>query len=321
MTAGLEYNSLWLAADLRQFLSERPQLELKVHSVFETSANLLADDELITLATCCRELMPMGCIADLAGIEQWKLKAGDIVVHEQGKLRLPQGDSINLREAEVKTVTLAETSESSTHIDIASLSVIRNILLENDGGGISDLAALLPETDQVDQPLNVYSSYIKEDLFSFLDSLGMKDYETAVGLAGSLLGFGPGLTPSCDDFLTGIILLLYYKDVDNCKDANCDFFQKIVTMAQKNTTVVSYHMIKNAAAGKAYESYLAVVNALSVRNPDHLTALLDRVLRYGASSGSDFLFGVYCAGLLLYERENMIVVDSQDKKAKISEIR
>ena len=321
MTAGYEYNSIWLASDLRHFLLERPHLDLQVHSVSETSINLLADGELITLAASRRELMPMGCIADIVEVEPWKLKVGDIVVYERGILRLPQGDSINLHNAEVKSVTLAETLVSDSHIDRASLNLIRNKLLGNDGGGISDLAALLPETDLIDRPLNVYGSYIKEDLFAFLDSAGKKDYGTAVDLAGRIIGFGPGLTPSCDDFLTGIILLLYYKDADNCKDANRDFFQKIVTIARKRTTVVSYHMLKNAAAGKAYESYLAVVNALSIWNQDSLTVLLDRVLRYGASSGSDFLFGIYCAGLLLYERENMSVVDSQDKKAKISEIR
>ncbi|NLA96405.1 MAG: DUF2877 domain-containing protein [Clostridiaceae bacterium] len=28
-------------------------------------------------------------------------------------------------------------------------------------------------------------------------------------LARGLVGFGPGLTPSCDDFLSGILLSLY----------------------------------------------------------------------------------------------------------------
>lgn len=83
MTAGYEYNSIWLASDLRHFLLERPHLDLQVHSVFETSINLLADGELITLAASRRELMPMGCIADIVEVEPWKLKVGDIVVYER----------------------------------------------------------------------------------------------------------------------------------------------------------------------------------------------------------------------------------------------
>lgn len=296
-----EYKSLKLASDLRGFLLERPQLELQVHSAFETSINLLADEELITLAANCRELMPMGCIVDIEEVDQWKLKAEDIVLYDQGAFQLPQGETISLQNAEVEKVSMSESYDNDNGIDTASLRLVRKKLLESDGGGISDLAAWLPQTDKLDQTLNVYSKYIKDDLLAFMDSLKERDYETAVSLTKGLIGFGPGLTPSCDDFLTGIILLLYYEDINN------DFFQEIVSLARERTTVVSYHMLKNAAAGKAYGSYLALIRTVAGRDHVSLEVLIDRVLHYGASSGSDFLFGVYCAGLILHEREKQVL--------------
>ncbi|NLV98867.1 MAG: DUF2877 domain-containing protein [Clostridiaceae bacterium] len=299
MMAGHEYKSLMLAADLRQFLLERPQLELQVHSVFETSINLMAEEELITLAVSSRELMPMGLIVDTAELEQWQLKAGDIVLYSHKAFQLPQGIRILLEKAEVRKLSLSEALKSKNCIDKASLEIVRSKLLASEGGGISDLAALLPESKPIDRPLNIYAKYIKEDLFSFLQALRKRDYAAAVSLADRLIGFGPGLTPSADDFLTGIILFFYYKDGES------SFFQEIVELASRRTTVLSYHMVKNAAAGKAYESYLTLIRILAGEDQKSLEALADRVLSYGASSGADFLFGVYCAGLICYESENI----------------
>ncbi len=298
MMAEHEHKTLMLASDLHRFLLERPQLELQVHSVFETSINLMADEELLTMAADNRELMPMGFIVDTAELNHYGLQAGDIVIYGQKIFQLPRGIRISLEGAEIRKVSLSETFESESSIDQTSLQIIRRKLLESEGGGISDLAALLPEADVIDSPLNIYSKYIKEDLFAFLDALRKKDYVFAADLTERLLGFGPGLTPSGDDFLTGIILFLYYKEADN------EFFQKIVTLARQRTTVLSYHMINNAASGKAYESYLSLIRALAGQGQESLETLADRVLRYGASSGSDFLLGVYCAALILYENEN-----------------
>lgn len=298
MISGRQYGSLMLAADLRQFLLKRPQLELQVHSAFETSVNLMADEELITLAASSRELMPMGLIADTADLEHWQLKAGDIVIYSQNRLQLPRDITIWLEKAEIREVSLPEAFKNKSGIDKVSLETVRRKLLESEGGGIADLAALLPETNRIDRPLNIYAEYIKENLLAFLDALRNRDYVTAVSQAECLLGFGPGLTPSADDFLTGIILFLYYRDPKS------DFFQEIVSLAHRRTTVLSYHMIKNAAAGKAYASYLTLIRILAGEDQGSLETLADRVLCYGASSGSDFLFGVYCAGLVLEEREN-----------------
>ncbi len=295
---GYEHKTLKLASDLHRFLLERSQLKLLVHSVFETSINLMADEELLTMAAGSRELMPMGFIVDTAELDHWGLEAEDVVIYDQNAFQLPQGIRISLEGAEIREVSLSESLESDSSIDRASLQIIRSKLLESEAGGISDLAALLPESDVMDKPLNVYSKYIKEDLFAFLDALRKSDYVAAADLTGRLLGFGPGLTPSGDDFLTGIILFFYYKKPD------IDFFQKIVTLARQRTTVLSYHMINNAASGKAYESYLALIRTLGGQGRESLETLADRVLRYGASSGSDFLFGVYCAALILYENEN-----------------
>ena len=312
MTTKRKYKTLILASDLNDFLLERSQLKLQVHSVFETSANLLAKDELITLATNGRELMPMGCILDLRKIQELNLKTEDVVFYKNESFQLPQGEIICLQNAEIKNLNLKSFSENHNAIDIAALELIKRKLLEKDSGGIAHLVACLPGTGEPDCTLNIYSRYIKQDLFLFMDFLKKRDYEAAGYLSERLIGFGPGLTPSCDDFLAGIILLLYYKEADNC------FFQKIVSLASERTTTVSYHMLKNAAMGKAYESYLDLIRALSGKDLISLPAMVNRILRFGASSGSDFLFGVYCAGLLIYERENAKVVNW--KKSDTSKI-
>lgn len=289
----VDYKTILLAADLRRYLLKRPRVEMQVHSLFETSANLLVEDELVTLAVKCRELMPMGCIVDIDKVEQWRLKEGDYVLFEKNTFHLAEGSKISLEGAEVQDVILdGQELDYSAKLDREQLSLLRSKLLQNDSIGISELAALLPESDQSDREFNVYSRYVKENLFEFLDNLKNNDQGAALMTARRLIGFGPGLTPSCDDFISGIILLLYYKDYDR------NFLQKLVTLARNRTTLLSYHMIRNAAAGKAYKSYLDLIKVLSGGEGDSFATLIDRVLRYGASSGADFLFGVYCAALL-----------------------
>lgn len=293
-----DFKTILLASDLSKYLRMRPHVKLRVHSVFETSANLLVEDELITLAVYCRELMPMGCIVDTDKTEQWGLREGDYVFFEENSFLLPQGSKITLLGANLQDVTLIKRLNDSVGVDRNQLSLLRKKLMQEDSIGIAELVALLPESEQIDRELNIYSRYIKDDLFEFLDDIKNFDYEAALISAEHLIGFGPGLTPSCDDFLSGLILYLYYRNYDQ------NLLQDLVFLARDKTSILSYHMLKNAAVGKAYKSYLDLIKVLGGGEGDLLDVLIDRVLSYGASSGSDFLFGVYCA-VMLHEEAAM----------------
>lgn len=295
MTGPAPYRALLIAADLLAYLQSKGACRLQVHSVFQTSVNLLGEDGgLVTFATRDRDLMPMGLIVDLDRISLWGLKPGDRVQVEPGlSFTLSrQAGSLLAAQAEVGSVSLGRLSDHGAGDDLPALSLIRDRLSASDTVGIASLVDGLSASGGKDSFGNSYCAYIQPALESFLDCLGAGDYEGALQESGSLIGFGPGLTPACDDFLAGIMLDHFYRGGDQA------FLDGLVVRAQDRTSLVSYHMLKKAAEGRADTAWLALIEALAGGDPKTLDPLIDRVLAYGASSGSDFLFGLYCGRLI-----------------------
>ncbi|HZK29249.1 MAG TPA: DUF2877 domain-containing protein [Clostridia bacterium] len=302
----LAYGGLSIASDLQQFLLARPVLDLRVHSVFATSINLLTGEgELVTFASSGRDIMPMGMVARVPSVGVWGLEAGDTVSCE-GRMvfNLPRGaGSLLLRQARVRWVSLSEPLDDRSDHGKTALDRIKTKLLAGHRDGISPLIAWLPESDTLPQVRmgNAYCTYIHRDLGIFLQMLLDGNAKQAVAFTEKLIGFGPGLTPSCDDFLAGIMLSLFY---ENREDTNKsvkvhEYLDHVVAMARGRTTLVSYHMLRHAAGGRANQAYLELLRAVVEGDLGEIDSLIDRVLAYGASSGADFLFGLYCAQKIL----------------------
>jgi len=108
-----------------------------------------------------------------------------------------------------------------------------------------------------------------------------------------LLGTGPGLTPSGDDFATGFFLGLG-AGADN--DRQQAFLHGLTraTLAQAcDSTDVSRACFEHAATGCFSASLTALVDGIANRTDD-LAARLTEVLMMGHSSGRDAAFGLMC---------------------------
>ncbi|MBN1262016.1 MAG: DUF2877 domain-containing protein, partial [Anaerolineae bacterium] len=107
--------------------------------------------------------------------------------------------------------------------------------------------------------------------------------EAAAGLAG----WGPGLTPAGDDFLAGVMLGLWFADVDTAAWV-CE---QLYAGAALATTSLSRAFLRAAAAGLADErwhDFLAVLGDPDAHGLDHA---VKEVVSFGASSGFDMLSG------------------------------
>ncbi|WP_449276776.1 oxamate carbamoyltransferase subunit AllH family protein [Leucobacter sp. GX24907] len=127
------------------------------------------------------------------------------------------------------------------------------------------------------------------------------------GAVLSLLGLGPGLTPSGDDYLAGLALVSASPGSGLSDVANAVL--RIVAHHRQRTTELSAVTIREAAEGRAAQSLLDLLHAglpeppargavaLSTVDLDaRIHAPLLRVLRIGHSSGSDLVSGII-AGL------------------------
>ena len=108
-----------------------------------------------------------------------------------------------------------------------------------------------------------------------------------------LLGTGPGLTPSGDDFATGFFLGMRSVSLHPGRQA---FLGELThaTLAQScDSTDVSRACLEHAAAGRFSAPLTSLVKAIAAHTND-LPARLADVLAMGHSSGRDAAFGVLC---------------------------
>lgn len=286
-----DIRALAMASDLRAFLLARPFLDLEVHSVFERAANLLTEEgPVISLMARDRDLMPMGLILDLDDLGDLGLEKGDRLSLDRClRLTLPrEGGRLILKEARVLQVSLQAWKKGPVPPEL--LDRIRDRLVQSGSEGLAPLAAFLPEgSDLPDQGANIYCRFIGRDLKDFLDSLEREDLEGSLKGALGLTGFGPGLTPSGDDFLAGVLLEGYYRGDPPA------FGPDLVREARDRTTLVAWQMLVHALEGRANTLYLDLIRTALAGDLEEVDGLLDRLMAYGATSGADFLFGFYAA--------------------------
>jgi len=120
--------------------------------------------------------------------------------------------------------------------------------------------------------------------------------ELAVSPLTALLGLGRGLTPSGDDLLCGLLLLLNRWPLLSPLSAPLleTFNQQVTALARQRTTTLSANLLELAACGSGDERLIAAVDGLVTSDPQQ-SAWLPALLTYGSSSGTDALLGMALA--------------------------
>lgn len=112
-----------------------------------------------------------------------------------------------------------------------------------------------------------------------------------MALAGEiapLIGLGPGLTPSGDDFLGGAMIGLW---AVGRPDLSEQLFETVEGKMEQLSNAISASHLAAAAEGAGGEPLHAVVNAILAGDVELLPAALTNVSRVGHSSGLDALAG------------------------------
>jgi len=127
--------------------------------------------------------------------------------------------------------------------------------------------------------------------------------------AKGVIGLGEGLTPACDDMLVGMCGFLRAADSESPRKSPAHILlaaigEAIEARADK-TTPVSRHFLRAAASGGFTEVARDVLEAIFAADMKTLERTVERLLEYGASSGSDLIFGIVLAyrGLAKDRRE------------------
>ena len=113
--------------------------------------------------------------------------------------------------------------------------------------------------------------------------------EEAQRAAILLLGLGPGLTPSGDDFLGGVMLALTARGKSELRDA---LWETIAPELDDLTVPVSAMQLSAAADGMGAEIVHDLIAAMMSSDEHAIPAALDSVLALGATSGADTVAGI-----------------------------
>jgi hypothetical protein len=173
------------------------------------------------------------------------------------------------------------TAELAGAVDAARIVAVRF----TPSGGL----APMPSGD--DEPGEPWLFRARDLIGAQTTALGTGDVASAVGPTIDLIGLGIGLTPSGDDYLVGMLAGL-----DATGDpARHDLALAIAAHAPSRTTAVGAAALGHAAAGSYSERLHDLLVAFGGGRLRDLAAPIERMMVYGATSGSDTLVGLFAA--------------------------
>ncbi len=249
----------------------------------------------------------------LSGLDLGMLHAGMAVRAEGSNLVI--GDSIALE----LVGALVWEPESVTPEMVQPLAEVKARFLET-----LDMAAVLQDGVNLGCAIpmigNVakrgFSAEFKPTGSPFLDDALMSisrvlplsvkgDLDGAISEAMPLIGSGPGLTPSGDDYVGGLLFAAYHLTTAYPSsfqwDAAC--MERLLAYAQDRTTRISFAALQDLASGQGHEPLHTVMKQLLTGEmQSESMAGISAATRIGSTSGWDMLAGLLTGMLLVYSK-------------------
>lgn len=104
-----------------------------------------------------------------------------------------------------------------------------------------------------------------------------------------LSGLGPGLTPSGDDFLGGMMVALNYLEEQRLNDI---LWPEVRGQVCKNSNAISLAHLSAAARGLQSAAIDHAITAITIGSSNQIEQAMDGIARIGHSSGWDIMTGI-----------------------------
>ena len=282
----------------------------QIHSVFENATNIEMEDGFIF--ALLPEKIPPNPRSVILPENEWAAyhsvvpRVGEEVLLEEKKLEIPHKE-IRIGFGSAKSwdpLPSLMGSPSSINEIRQKVRVLERFLCHNTQNGragepfrerLYHVFENIPYTAFSEASSNVFRKrlfHASEELFLRISNNHCEDLSAALD---DLIGLGPGLTPSGDDLLTGVMGAgIYYSLI--CP-AICGEVKKVnsqVAMrARKRTTVFGEMMLSDASREELVQPLGQLLQRLLFSKKEgNLLAYARRVTAIGDSSGKDMLAGV-----------------------------
>jgi hypothetical protein len=276
----------------------------RVHSVFRHACNFcLANGALITLLA--RELgdIPQGVrLKTRPGFTfvDAHLQAGQEVVCRSGVIRVKGTPlQIDLRPVHIwrSDLTTMQVNMTDPWTQTAWEVAWQELLTRHPPEGLATLAtSFSPLTSDFAAPQHAspLSRRAYPAMRALVSATRRLDLVTAAPAVGSLLGLGPGLTPSGDDFLVGFIAGLWSTTGQHAQRRM--FVSGLGTLlagGAQRTTDISSSYLGHAAEGRVSDALVSLVRALGHEcKSERVRQATQNALHIGSTSGADGVMGL-----------------------------
>jgi len=257
-----------------------------IHSSFERAVNMSIGGDLYSVATAGVPRTPFTVTVD--GLETiTSLGEGQDVQLKADGLYVKHRLVVDTASA---PIWRPRSTEGAAEPRLAADRLTESLHVHGRGGGLKPLLDMFGVQGDEDTPYSSRARAIVQGLLG--DGLG----EDSLMHAAKLIGLGPGLTPSGDDLLSGLMSTLHLSRLPGgLLKAKTRLTQRVLSEAGSKTNAISGFMLKHYSEGLIDENTDDLITALSQGSPTRLDEAVERLSRTGHSSGTDLAVGVLVA--------------------------
>lgn len=149
---------------------------------------------------------------------------------------------------------------------------------------------------------NLYSSFISEKIIEFIFDIVNNDLKNIGKVASEFIGFGPGITPSSDDFLCGFMTSLIYigKYYEMDLEKIYKFNESLLSEVNLNKSEMSHDLLIHYSRGNSQKMIKNLINNIIYQHDiEKMCQSIREVISFGDISGTDMLCGVYIGTRLI----------------------
>ncbi len=258
----------------------------RIHSVFERVVNLLTrDNQLLTLAHRNCDDAPATIVVDLESWATLGLVPGAGAWLSDRRIVLDGGLVIKLDSARQWRGALPPYPHDETALR-ANLAVAREYV-ERHGSGIALRPTPATRLTGIERASTDAFHRHARGLCRAIESNAQA---MALEHVRGLVGLGPGLTPSGDDFLVGLLAALHIPG--SPRRGWRRIGRQASACAARQTHVISATALRHAAEGRARAKLITLCEALMRSGARATLPAVAEVIGIGSSSGTEIALGV-----------------------------
>lgn len=285
--------------------------KMRSHSVFEHAIYMYDGKDAFIRIIKDKEFVGPSSIV-ISGMDNISFKSLDL--QDETDLELLEGKITSIQDnfsLDIESASIWRQPELPNESEIISLEEINlNLRILKDiiytAPSKEGLVPLLESVEKLG-PLEIYTKEqkpsISERARPYVDALMWGifsgDIETIKRSVEPILGLGPGLTPSCDDFLAGLLMSLNIAGASIFKNEpnTIKFFNQVSNeinlIAKEKTTIYSQSFIAEASIGEGPKNALDLIISIITSTPEDVSQKSKDLVSFGSTSGADIAIGIY----------------------------